>query len=353
MAAGAGEAAGLGLLRRVPLGEEVAPARRRAHPVARFVAVRLAQAVLTLLAVSVVIFLAMAVLPGSPASAVLGKSASPHAVAVIDHRLGYDHPLVQQYGSWLWGMLHGSFGNSAVGIAQGDASAPIWGLIRFPLANSATLALLTAALLIPLSLVLGVWSGIRAGKAADHVIATTSLVLMAMPEFVVGALLIVVFFVVLHALPAVSLLSPGQVALFHPRILVLPVLTLLSVSVAWTVRLVRVGTIEVARSDHVLTARLAGISEWRIRRRYVLRNALAPSVQIFALSIQYLFGGVIVTEMVFGYPGIGVQLVNAVTGHDNPQVQAIAMVLAAIYVLINVLADLVVILLVPKLRHPA
>lgn len=343
----------IGVLRGLPAGEELAPASRRRHPVARFVVVRLSQAVVTLVAVSVVIFLAMAVLPGSPASSVLGKSASAHAIAVINHRLGYDRPLYVQYASWLWGMLHGSFGNSAVGIAQGDVSAPIWGLIRFPLANSATLALVTTVLLIPISLVLGVWSGIRAGRLTDHVIATSSLVLMAMPEFVVGALLIVVFFVVLHALPAVSLLAPGQVALLHPRILVLPVLTLLSVSVAWTIRLVRVGTIEVCRSDYVLTARLAGLSEWRIRRRYVLRNALGPSVQIFALSIQYLFGGVIVTEMVFGYPGIGVQLVNAVTGHDNTQVQAIAMILAAIYVLINVVADLVVILLVPKLRVPS
>jgi peptide/nickel transport system permease protein len=154
-------------------------------------------------------------------------------------------------------------------------------------------------------------------------------------------------------LPPVSLLAPGSSPLAHPNILVLPVLTLLAVSVAWTIRLVRVGTIEVLQTDYVQMARLQGISERKVLRRYVLRNSLAPSVQIFALSIQYLFGGVIVTETVFNYPGLGRALVNAVLANDNTQVQAIAMTLATIYILINIIADLIVVLLVPKLRTQA
>ena len=130
----------------------------------------------------------------------------------------------------------------------------------------------------------------------------------------------------------------------------MPVLTLLAVSVAWTVRLVRVGTIEVLQTDYVQMARLHGIREPKVLRRYVLRNALAPTVQIFALSIQYLFGGVIITETVFNYPGIGAQLVATVQAHDNTEVQAIALILATVYILINILADLLVMLLVPKLR---
>jgi peptide/nickel transport system permease protein len=162
-----------------------------------------------------------------------------------------------------------------------------------------------------------------------------------------------VFSVWLSLLPPVSLLAPGASPLAHPKILVLPVLTLLAVSVAWTIRLVRVGTIEVLQTDYVHMARLQGISERKVLRRYVLRNSLAPSVQIFALSIQYLFGGVIVTETVFNYPGLGRELVNAVLAHDNTQVQAIAMILATIYILINIIADLTVVLLVPKLRTQA
>lgn len=330
--------------------EEKSP---RYHPIRRFVSRRIAQGILTLLAASIVIFIAMAVLPGSPASAVLGKSATPAAVAVINHRLGYNHPIYVRYLNWLGGMLHGNFGSSAIAIAQGKSQSALWPIIRGPLENTVSLALVTVVFLVPLSLVLGAVAGFRRGRASDHVIATSTLVLMALPEFVVGAILIVIFFTVFNLLPAVSLLSPGAVALAHPKVLVLPVLTLLAVSVAWTVRLVRAGTIEVLEADYVTMARLSGLPERRVLSRYVLRNALGPSVQIFALSIQYLFGGVIVTETVFGYPGLGSQLLNAVMSHDNTQVEAIAMILATIYIVINIVADLTVVLLVPRLRSRA
>jgi peptide/nickel transport system permease protein len=208
-------------------------------------------------------------------------------------------------------------------------------------------------LLIPLSLLFGLIAGLRAGGWQDHLISTLTMIFMALPEFVVGSILVVVFSVALAVLPPVSLLAPGATALAHPNLLVLPVLTLLAVSVAWTIRLVRVGTIEVLKMDYVQMARLQGIAERKVLRRYVLRNALAPSVQIFALSIQYLFGGVIVTESVFSYPGLGKQLVSAVQSHDDTQVQAIAIILATIYILINIFADLLVVVLVPKLRTQA
>jgi peptide/nickel transport system permease protein len=327
-----------------------APAGRASRPLARFLIRRLAQGVVTLFVVSIVIFVATSAIPGSPATAILGRNANPQAIAQINHRLGYDKPILERYFSWLGDALRGDLGNSSVAIAQGSTSAPIWPIIRSPLADSATLALVTVILLIPLSLLLGVWSGLKAGRWQDHVISTVTLIFISMPEFVLGSLLIAIFFVATNLLPPVSLLSPGVFPLEHPNLLVLPVLTLLGISVAWTVRLVRVGTIEVLQTDYVQMARLHGIRERKVLRRYVLRNALAPSVQIFALSIQYLFGGVIITESVFNYPGIGSQLVNATTGHDNTEVQAIALILATIYILINIFADLLVLVLVPKLR---
>ncbi|HEY7965981.1 MAG TPA: ABC transporter permease [Solirubrobacteraceae bacterium] len=311
---------------------------------------RLAQGVVTLVVVSIVIFLLTSAIPGSPATAILGRNANPQAIAEINHRLGFNKPLAQRYVDWLGNALSGDLGNSAVAIAQGSPTAPVWPIIRSPLADSATLALVTVILLIPLSLLLGVWSGLRAGKWQDHSISTITLILISMPEFVIGALLIAILFVATNLLPPVSLLAPGVFPLIHPNLLVMPVLTLLAVSVAWTVRLVRVGTIEVLQTDYVQLARLHGIRERKVLRRYVLRNALAPSVQIFALSIQYLFGGVIITETVFNYPGIGTQLVQATSNHDNTEVQAIALILAAVYILINIVADLLVMLLVPRLR---
>jgi peptide/nickel transport system permease protein len=333
-----------------PSGDPPGGAGRAQHPVGRFVVRRLAQGVVTLVVVSIVIFLLTSAIPGSPATAILGRNANPQAIAEINHRLGFNKPLAQRYVDWLGNALSGDLGNSAVAIAQGSPTAPVWPIIRSPLADSATLALVTVILLIPLSLLLGVWSGLRAGKWQDHSISTITLILISMPEFVIGALLIAILFVATNLLPPVSLLAPGVFPLIHPNLLVMPVLTLLAVSVAWTVRLVRVGTIEVLQTDYVQLARLHGIRERKVLRRYVLRNALAPSVQIFALSIQYLFGGVIITETVFNYPGIGTQLVQATSNHDNTEVQAIALILAAVYILINIVADLLVMLLVPRLR---
>lgn len=337
------------------VNSESVPARqphraRASHPVAGFVFRRTLQGILTLLAASIIIFVGTSTIPGSPATALLGRNANPQAVAQINHTLGFDKPLATRYLNWLGNAVHGNLGNSAVDVAQGEPTAPIWPIIRSPLANTTVLAGVAIIFLIPLSLILGVLSGVEAGRWADWAISTLTLCAIALPEFVVGAVLIAVFFTGLHLLPPLSLLAPGANPLAHPNVLVLPVLTLLAVSVAWAIRLVRIGTIEVLKTDYVQTARLHGIKERKVLRRYVLRNSLAPSVQVFALSIQYLFGGVIITETVFNYPGIGHQLVEAVTSHDNTEVQAIALILAAIYISINVVADLIVMLLVPKLR---
>lgn len=326
---------------------------RLRNPHLTFVMRRLGQGILTLLAASILIFIGTELLPGSPASAVLGKAATPKVVAEMNHKIGYDRPVLDRYWHWLTGILHGSLGNSAVAAAQGLQQAPIWPIIRSPLLDSTILAGIVVLILIPLSLLLGLTAGVKAGRLADNLISTVTLVFMAMPEFVVAALLIAVFFVWLDVLPPVSLLAPGQSPFDTPKILILPVLTLLSVSIAWSIRMIRAGTIEVLKTDYVQMARLHGLSERVVLRKYVLRNALAPSIQIFALSIQYLFGGVIVTEIVFNYPGIGTQLVNSVSSHDNTEVQAIAMILAALYILINIGADLLVVLLVPKLRSQA
>lgn len=327
-----------------------APSGRSSSGISRFILRRVAAGLVTVVAASAIVFLATSVLPGSPASAVLGKNARPAAVARIDKRLGWNQPPLQRYVNWLAHAATGDLGNSSIGISQGAKSAPVWNAIRRPLGNSASLALVTVILLIPLSLLLGVIAGVYFGRGPDHVISTLTLAAVAMPEFVIGSLLIVIFFSALGLLPPVSLLPPGQLPFLHPNLLVLPVLTLLMVSVPWTARLVRTGTIEVLKSDYVETARLRGVPERTVLRRYVLRNALAPSVQIFALSIQYLFGGVIITEAVFNYPGIGQQLVNAVTSHDNTEIQGIALILAVLYIMINIVADLIVVLLVPKLR---
>jgi peptide/nickel transport system permease protein len=245
--------------------------------------------------------------------------------------------------------VHGDLGVSAVGEAQGTP-ASITSIIGQPLRNSLVLAVLTMLLLVPLSLGVGTLAAIRAGRTADYVASSSSLVLNALPEFVFGTFLIIIFFSELHLLPPVALVPPGTSPLDHPNALVLPVLTLLGVTLASSSRQVRAGVIESLRQGYVREARLNGIRERRVIVRYALRNALAPSVQAFAQSLQYLFGGIIVVEALFDYPGVGKLLVEAVSARDVTEVEAITLVLAVIYIGINIVADLIVVLLVPKLR---
>lgn len=305
-----------------------------------------------MLAASVLIFTAVQVLPGNAASAVLGRNASPAAVRILSRQMGLDRPASTRYAHWLKGFVHGDLGDSAVAIAQGSNHAPIWHLISGPLKNSAILAAITALVMIPLSVGLGALAAVRAGRPTDHLISLGSLAAVSMPEFVVGSLLVAVFFVGLHLLPPVAIVPPGGDPLSHPKQLVLPVVTLLFASMAAGIRMVRAGTFEVLQTEYVQTARLNGLPERRVIMRYALRNALAPSVQVLAQNLQYLVGGVIVVEAVFAYPGIGSQLVNAVQIRDVTVVQSVAMLIAVVYVLINLVADLIVMLLVPKLREP-
>jgi peptide/nickel transport system permease protein len=317
-----------------------------------FLARRIAGALAALFAASVLIFAAVQLLPGSPASAVLGRDATPAAVRVLTHRMQLDRPAQTRYLDWLKGFAHGDLGESAVALAQGERT-PIWHIISGPLENSAVLAAITALLMIPLSLGLGALAAVKAGKPADHVISLGSLVAISLPEFVTGSLLVAIFFVGLHWLPPVAIVPPGGNPLANPKQLIMPVTTLLCASLASGIRMVRAGTYEVLQTEYVQTARLNGLAERRVIVRYALRNALAPSVQVLAQNLQYLVGGVIVVEAVFAYPGIGSQLVLAVQNRDVTVVQSVAMLIAVVYVTINLVADLTVMLLVPKLREPS
>ncbi len=326
------------------------PHRGRRHPVLAFVARRLLAAVLTLLAASILIYLAASVLPGNAAEVLLGRNASPAAVHHLKVELGLNRPLVDRYLSWLGGAVSGDFGRSAVAVAEGRPDSAIAATLGRPLFNSAVLALITALLLVPLTLLFGMTAGVFAGRRLDYAISVPSLVFGGLPEFVSGTALIFLFFTVLGALPPVALLGATGSPFSYLNQLVLPVLTLLAVALGAGIRQVRSGMIDVLQEDFIRFARLNGVTDSRILLRYALRNALAPSVQIIAQNLQYLVGGIIIVESVFAYPGIGTYLVNAVQARDVGEVQAAAIILAAIYIVINIIADLVVVLLVPKLR---
>jgi peptide/nickel transport system permease protein len=303
----------------------------------RFVLGRLLAAVGTLVIVSMLIFAATEILPGDPATAALGRDATPQRVERLREQLHLDRPVVERYGDWAWGLLHGDLGRSAVN------GAGVADQVGDRLRNSALLLLVTLAALVPLSLLLGVVAALREGSRLDTVTQVVTVTGMAVPEFVVGAGLIVLFGIVWPILPAVSITVSATT-------LVLPAVALVFLSVAYTARMVRAGVIEVLHSEHVAMARLKGLSERKVIRRHVLPNALGPATHALALTIAYLAGGVVIIEYLFGYPGIGGALVDAVSSRDAPTIEALTLIIAAVYIVGNLLADVTTILLTPRLR---
>jgi peptide/nickel transport system permease protein len=316
------------------------------HGVPGFILRRVLLGLVTLLLVSVVVFLATQLLPSDPARAILGRNATPASLHALRVQLHLDQPAVWQYIHWLGGFAQGDLGHSLA--ARGE---PVSSLIGTRVVNSAFLMLLAAAISVPLSIMLGAVSARRRDTAFDHSSSVVLLTLAAMPEFVVGIALVVLFAtVVFHVLPAVSLIPPEDRPWQHMNALVLPVIALVLAVMPYIARIMRQSMIEVLESDYVEMARLKGLSEQTVLWRHAVPNGIAPAIQVVALNLAYLAGGIVVIEFVFAYPGIGSAFVDAVSNRDLPTVQALAILIAAVYVFLNVAADVATILVSPRLR---
>lgn len=310
-----------------------------------FVVRRVLLGVLTLLVASVAIFAATQALPGDPAQARLGKDATAASLAALRDQLGLDRPAIVQYLDWFTGLLHGDLGTSLT------SGRPIIDDLSDRVVDSLALVLVAALVSIPLSILIGAYAALRRDRPFDTVSGLTLLALAAMPEFVVGLALVALFATtVLQVLPAVSIISPGTSPFADPALLVLPSLTLVLAVAPYTARIMRASMVEVLESDYVEMARLKGVPEHLVVFRHALPNALGPTFQVIALNLAYLAGGVIVVESVFSYPGIGVALRDAVLNRDFTTVQAVAMLIAAVYVVTNLIADIATILVTPRLR---
>jgi peptide/nickel transport system permease protein len=315
------------------------------HPIANLVVRRLAIGLLTLLVVSIVIFLATEVLPGNAAFAVLGRGANPTRLHALERQLHLNRGLADQYWIWLSGLLTGKLGTS---LANGQ---PVWALVKPRLINSAVLVLVTGLIGAVVGVGLGAAAALRKNGWFDHVTSVVALAVTSLPEFVVAiALIILLSTVVFHWLPAVSLLPPGTYAWNQPRLLILPVATLVIVIVPYIFRMMRAAMIEALESEYVEMARLKGVPEWRVVLLHAVPNAIAPTIQVIGLNFLYLAGGVVVVEYVFNFAGIGQGLVFAVSNRDIPVVQFIVVVLAAFYVLMNILSDVIALLASPRRR---
>jgi peptide/nickel transport system permease protein len=311
----------------------------------RFLLRRVLLGLLILLLVSIVVFAATQALPGNAARAILGRNATPERLAALTRQLHLNQSAVSQYFHWLGGVLTGNFGTSAA------TEQPVSSLLSARILNSAFLVLVSALIALPLSIGLGVWMAVKRDRPTDHILSLTTLSLAALPEFVIGIGLIVLFATnVFHAFPAVSIIPPGQHAWNVPNVVVLPAATLILAVTPYISRIMRGSMVEVLESEYVTMARLKGLSNRTVIWRHAVPNAIVPAIQVSALQLAYMAGGVVLVEFVFSFPGIGSSLVDAVGNRDIPVVQALVIIIAAVYVVVNLIADLLTIVVTPRLR---
>ena len=312
---------------------------------ARLVANRIGLGALTLLLVSAIIFTITSLLPGDAAQEALGQSATPETVAALRAQYGLDKPGPVRYAHWLGGLVTGTLGQSFT------ASMPVSQLIATRLPKSLLLAGVTAASSVPIALALGILAAMARGGALDRALSLATLSMVAVPEFLVATIAVLVFAVKLRWLPALSNTVDIRDAGQFLRTYAMPVMTLCFVVIAQMARMTRAAVLDQLSSSYVEMAVLKGARPARVALRHALPNAIGPIANAVALSLSYLLGGVVIVETIFNYPGIASLMVDAVTNRDMPVVQACAMIFCFAYLLLVLVADLVAILSNPRLRH--
>ncbi|RWR15367.1 ABC transporter permease [Sinirhodobacter populi] len=329
-----------------PIPRRAVSALLSRYPMPARIAGRLLLSFVLLWASSVLIFGGIEVLPGDFATTYLGQSATPQAIANIRLELGLDQPVVTRYLGWLAGIAQGDFGRSW---ASGQ---PIAEQLGHRLGNSLLLAAAAAAIAVPLAVGLGIVAVIFRDRLIDRLINILSLAAVSLPEFFIAYLLILVL-VVQHPVAAFPATIYGGMSLFEKlHTIALPVATLVLVCIAHMMRMTRAALLNVLSAPYMETATLKGLSRLRAIFVHATPNALAPIINVVALNLAYLVVGVVVVEVVFVYPGMGQYMVDAVTVRDLPVVQACGLVFAAIYIALNMIADVLSILVNPRLRHP-
>ena len=324
------------------------------HPVLKTVLGRLAMGFVTLFVVSIIIFSSMELLPGDFGQAVLGQAATEETVAAFRRELGLDQPAIVRYGQWIAAALQGDLGTSFSGRnASGvDRSREVIDLVAPRLQNTLFLASVAALIAVPLALILGITTALYRNSFFDRSVNMATLTTISFPEFFVAYILILFLSSLYPIFP--SLANVDADTQFGERLFraALPALTLTLVIVAHMMRMTRAAILNVMESAYIETAELKGLSPINVIWKHAFPNAIAPVVNVVMLNLAYLVVGVVVVEVVFVYPGMGQFLVDHVTKRDMPVVQACGMIFAAVYIGLNILADVVSILANPRLRHP-
>ena len=311
---------------------------------ARFLIIRLSLIVVTLLAVSIAIFTLIELVPGDAAQVMLGQQATPDNLKNLRAQMGLDRPPHIRYLEWITGAARGDLGESA------KSRASISGIMSGRLANSALLAGLAFLIAVPLGLALGVWVGTRADTKVDRFLTMGGLITISLPEFVTGVVMILILSSTLKWLPSSSIMMPGESILGNPQVLIMPVITVTGALFAYILRMSRANVIEVMGSNYVRTAILKGLPMRTVVIRHVLPNAMLPTITVIANNVGWMFGGLIIIENLFSYPGMGSLLISAINTRDIPLLQSTAMVIASVYAFSNLAADIAYGSLNPRVR---
>lgn len=316
------------------------------HPVLKLVVQRIALGLLLLLAVSAVIFLGVEALPGDTAQAILGQQATPEALANLREKLGLDQPPLTRYFQWLGGVLQGDLGTALTN------NADIAQSIGQRLGNTLFLAGCAAAISVPLAILLGLLAARYVGRWPDKLISGITLTTISLPEFVAAYFVIYLLTQVIPIFQPVAMVFPGMTFWAKLHAVALPVIVLVLVVLAHMMRMTRAAILNVMQSAYIETAELKGLSPMQVVWRHAFPNAIAPVVSVVMLNLAYLVVGVVVVEVVFSYNALGQYLVDHVTKRDVPVVQAVGLIFAAVYIFLNMAADVIAIVANPRLRHP-
>ena len=310
----------------------------------RLIIRRLALGLLTLVLVSGIVFVAVEALPGDACTAYLGRMAQGKRLENCRRDFGLERPALTRYVEWTAAAVQGDLGISL------KRNKPISDIIGPRLRNTLVLGLAATMIGVPIAVLLGIIAGLWRDRPVDLWVSTTAILAMTIPEFVSATMLILIFSIWLGWLPGIVTTPPNAPLFEFLSDIILPIVTLALVMTAHILRMVRTSVIDVMASDYIQMARLKGVPYWRMVFRHVLPNALLPTINLVALTIAWLLGGVVVIEVVFNYPGLGRLTINAIADRDLAMVQAIALILATIYVGLNLFADLLTLVVNPRLR---
>lgn len=310
----------------------------------RFIGIRLGLALVTLVLLSLLIFAAAEIFPGDVARKILGPTADARSVAALNAQLGLDEPATSRYVDFAGGVLRGDLGESY------SLREPIAPALLEAALNSLKLALMAFIVVVPLAIAGGVVAALNHGRLADRVITTLGLSAMVLPEFVTGIVVLLVLGVGLGLFPVTATAPPGSGFVTQIEYLVLPTIPLIFVLFGYIARVVRAGTVEALGSDYVRTAVLKGLPRRTVLLRHVLRNALPPTITVVATQVGYLFGGLVVIEILFNYNGLGLLIFNATQAKDFPVLEGGVLLIGVVYLLVTLLADVLLSYLNPRIR---